>query len=164
MHFKARDSLYLIRPPLMCFICPSMSLPPSGCSHFLILCFYFTIFSGAYFSEINLSEIALQLDETERQLMAEGGLESNDYLQYVGQDSRNVDAGGNFSIEVLRGAVAGMGLSVVSLGHETMASARANPMSVDAYILNLHNHWYIFCSVSFPFSFSFSFFLSSADG
>ena len=68
--------------------------------------------------------------------MAEGGIESAEYLQYVGQDSRNVDASGNFSVEVLRKACENRGLQLVSYLHETMATIRAEPTRATVRICN----------------------------
>lgn len=45
-------------------------------------------------------QIALELDQQERAFMAEGGLESEDYLKYIAEDSGNVAADGNFSVQV----------------------------------------------------------------
>ena len=43
---------------------------------------------------------ALTLDQQERAFMAEGGMESEDYLRYIAEDSGNVAADGNFSVQV----------------------------------------------------------------
>ena len=45
-------------------------------------------------------QIALELDQQERTFMAEGGMESEDYLKYMAEDSGNVAADGNFSVQV----------------------------------------------------------------
>ena len=45
-------------------------------------------------------QIALELDQQERAFMAEGGMESADYLKYIAEDSGNVAADGNFSVQV----------------------------------------------------------------
>ena len=45
-------------------------------------------------------QIAHELDKQERAFMAEGGMESEDYLQYMAEDSGNVAADGNFSVQV----------------------------------------------------------------
>lgn len=60
------------------------------------------------FSPSSLSEIAHQLDAAELNVMAqnnEGGVRSKEYLQRLNEGSGNVDAQGNFSIEVLRSAL-----------------------------------------------------------
>lgn len=45
-------------------------------------------------------QIALELDQQERAFMAEGGMESEDYLKYMAEESGNVAADGNFSVQV----------------------------------------------------------------
>lgn len=45
-------------------------------------------------------QIAVGLDQLEREMMAEGGLDSEDYLRFVAQDSGNVAVDGMFSIQV----------------------------------------------------------------
>lgn len=44
--------------------------------------------------------MALELDQQERAFMAEGGIESEEYLKYIAEDSGNVAADGNFSVQV----------------------------------------------------------------
>ena len=45
-------------------------------------------------------QIATDLDRLEREVMAEGGLESEAYLRYAAEDSGNVAADGMFSSQV----------------------------------------------------------------
>ena len=45
-------------------------------------------------------QIAQGLDALEQQFMAESGLQSEDYLKFVAEDSGNVAADGMFSIQV----------------------------------------------------------------
>ncbi len=53
-------------------------------------------------------QIALELDQQERAFMAEGGMESEDYLKYIAEDSGNVAADGNFSVQVcVQGSIIG---------------------------------------------------------
>ena len=47
---------------------------------------------------LDLLQIAQDLDRQERAFMAEGGMESEDYLKYMAEDSGNVAADGNFSV------------------------------------------------------------------
>jgi ataxin-3 len=58
---------------------------------------------GPYFTEVDLSQIALELDRSEREMMAESGLDSSDYLKYMAEESGNVAADGNFSIQASSG-------------------------------------------------------------
>lgn len=52
------------------------------------------LLQGPTFSEMDLGQIALELDQQERAFMAEGGMESEDYLKYIAEDSGNVAADG----------------------------------------------------------------------
>lgn len=53
------------------------------------------------FNEVDLSEIARSLDKRERDLMAQGGLTTPEFLNFVAEDSQNVSNDGNFSVSVL---------------------------------------------------------------
>ncbi|XP_077179636.1 ataxin-3 isoform X7 [Paroedura picta] len=56
------------------------------------------LLQGEYFSPVELSSIAQQLDEEERIRMAEGGLSSEEYRTFL-QPSGNMDDSGFFSIQ-----------------------------------------------------------------
>ena len=58
------------------------------------------LLQGEYFSPVELSSIAHQLDEEERMRMAEGGDTSEDYRTFLQQPSGNMDDSGFFSIQV----------------------------------------------------------------
>ncbi|XP_073098059.1 ataxin-3 isoform X5 [Manis javanica] len=57
------------------------------------------LLQGEYFSPVELSSIAHQLDEEERMRMAEGGVTSEDYRTFLQQPSGNMDDSGFFSIQ-----------------------------------------------------------------
>ncbi|XP_054828793.1 ataxin-3 isoform X5 [Eublepharis macularius] len=57
------------------------------------------LLQGEYFSPVELSSIAQQLDEEERMRMAEGGLSSEEYRTFLQQPSGNMDDSGFFSIQ-----------------------------------------------------------------
>uniref|UniRef100_A0A7N4PME7 ubiquitinyl hydrolase 1 n=1 Tax=Sarcophilus harrisii TaxID=9305 RepID=A0A7N4PME7_SARHA len=57
------------------------------------------LLQGEYFSPVELSSIAHQLDEEERIRMAEGGVTSEDYRTFLQQPSGNMDDSGFFSIQ-----------------------------------------------------------------
>eukprot|EP00075_Anas_platyrhynchos_P022781 XP_027312034.1 ataxin-3-like [Anas platyrhynchos] len=58
------------------------------------------LLQGEYFSPVELSSIAQQLDEEERMRMAEGGVSSEEYRTFLQQPSVNMDDSGFFSIQV----------------------------------------------------------------
>lgn len=45
-----------------------------------------------------MSQIALSLDQKEKALMAEAGIQTKDFLKYMKEGSQNVANDGNFSI------------------------------------------------------------------
>ncbi|XP_075782816.1 ataxin-3 isoform X7 [Pelodiscus sinensis] len=57
------------------------------------------LLQGEYFSPVELSSIAQQLDEEERMRMAEGGVSSEEYRTFLQQPSGNMDDSGYFSIQ-----------------------------------------------------------------
>uniref|UniRef100_A0A3B4B4U2 ubiquitinyl hydrolase 1 n=1 Tax=Periophthalmus magnuspinnatus TaxID=409849 RepID=A0A3B4B4U2_9GOBI len=66
------------------------------------------LLQGEYFTPVDLSSIAQQLDEEERIRMAEGGVGSEEYRTFLQQPSGNMDDSGFFSIQVstsLRGSL-----------------------------------------------------------
>ncbi|KAK9842118.1 hypothetical protein WJX84_005359 [Apatococcus fuscideae] len=64
-----------------------------------------TLLQGPYFSEIDLAQIAQELDAAEQSFMMEGGTEAEDYLKYIAEGSGNVAADGMFSSQVLSKAL-----------------------------------------------------------
>uniref|UniRef100_A0A3Q0T312 ubiquitinyl hydrolase 1 n=1 Tax=Amphilophus citrinellus TaxID=61819 RepID=A0A3Q0T312_AMPCI len=59
------------------------------------------LLQGEYFTPVDLSSIAQQLDEEERMRMAEGGMASEEYRTFLQQPSGNMDDSGFFSIQVI---------------------------------------------------------------
>uniref|UniRef100_A0A4W3GXV9 ubiquitinyl hydrolase 1 n=1 Tax=Callorhinchus milii TaxID=7868 RepID=A0A4W3GXV9_CALMI len=57
------------------------------------------LLQGEYFSPVELSSIAQQLDEEERARMAEGGTATEEYKIFLQQPSGNMDDSGFFSIQ-----------------------------------------------------------------
>ena len=58
-----------------------------------------TLMQGPYFSEVDLATIGTGLDAIERSMMEEGGVDNPDFLRFLAEDSGNVAADGNFSIQ-----------------------------------------------------------------
>lgn len=95
-----------------------------------------SLLQAPLFSEIDLATIARQLDAKERQLMAEAGTDTNDFLKYMAEDSGNVADDGNYSVQVLSEALKVFGVDVLPLGKQ------APPPEVTAFICNLQEHWF----------------------
>ena len=95
------------------------------------------------FTEIELSEIALALDDEERRFMLEGTNDgeqmSQDALRFLAEDSSNVDSAGNFSIQVLKAALnrsAGVDLDVWT------GTNPNDPTEANGFVVNRSDHWF----------------------
>jgi len=91
-----------------------------------------------------LASMAHQLDEMEMNYMAqnnEGGIHSKDYQQRMNEGSGNVDAHGNFSIQVLRSALQNkFGLELHNIREE--AIKKQEPTTMEGFICNKQSHWF----------------------
>src|ERR1700682_1579967 len=95
-----------------------------------------------YYTEVDLAELAHELDRRVEGLMRESGVESSDYLAYQATDSQNVDESGNFSIEVLKNALANFSITIEPYTSPSETHVRENPVeNGTAFICNLYNHW-----------------------
>ena len=92
------------------------------------------LLQGAYFTEVDLANIAEDLDAAEMHLMDRGRMMG---------PSANVDDAGNFSITVLREALARSFRLTLESGREA-DTAVANPDAAvsGGFILNLAEHWF----------------------
>lgn len=100
-----------------------------------------TLLQAPLMTEVELSEIAQQLDQIEHSLMAQEGI-TPEYINFVAQGSANVASDGNFSIQVLSRALSIFGLSAIPLTSPEASLARSDPLSQSAYLCNLHEHWF----------------------
>jgi ataxin-3 len=100
---------------------------------------------AAIFSPYSLSEVAQQLDQMELTFMSannEGGVRSKDYLNRLAEGSGNVDASGNFSIEVLRSALLNQyGLSLPNIRQQGIGD-QIEVTEIEGFICNREAHWF----------------------
>lgn len=101
-----------------------------------------TLLQGAYFTEIDLMTIAQELDRKEREVMAEFGTETSDFLKYMAEDSGNVADDGNYSVQVLSKALEVWGLHCIPISNPEAGDAKTNPTKETAFICHLGNHWF----------------------
>ncbi len=101
-----------------------------------------SLLQGPWFNEVDMSSIALTIDERERALMAEGGLDAPAYLAFMAADSSNVDASGNFSLNVLRTCMENVGCNLIPLDAPECAPIRAAPTHQEAFLCNHQSHWF----------------------
>jgi len=96
------------------------------------------------FSAVELSTIAQQLDDKERQTMAECGTHTQEYRDFINKPSHNFDDTGYFSVQVLSEALKNLGLELVPFrsDDERAAYARQNPLEQRLLICNMEDHWF----------------------
>ncbi|XP_067848027.1 ataxin-3 isoform X2 [Heptranchias perlo] len=100
------------------------------------------LLQGEYFSPIDLSTIAQQLDEEERARMAEGGTTTEEYKIFLQQPSGNMDDSGFFSIQVISSALRVWGLEITLFNSPEYQRLRIDPVIERAFICNYKEHWF----------------------
>ncbi|KAI0241889.1 Ataxin-3 [Lamellibrachia satsuma] len=102
------------------------------------------LLQGNYFTAVDLADIARQLDESERQQMAEAGTYSEEYRRFLEQPSNNFDDSGYFSVQVLATALRVWDLEFLPFNSSDVVAtaARTNPRTQKAYICNFRDHWF----------------------
>ncbi|KAF7658030.1 hypothetical protein LDENG_00018900 [Lucifuga dentata] len=100
------------------------------------------LLQGEYFTPVDLSSIAHQLDEEERMRMAEGGMASEEYRTFLQQPSGNMDDSGFFSIQVISNALGVWGLELIPFNSREYQSLMINPINEKAFICNYKEHWF----------------------
>lgn len=101
-----------------------------------------SLLQGAYFTAVDLGSLAQSLDDDEKERMAEGDVNSADYLRFIQEPSSNMDDSGYFSIQVICRALEVWGLELIPFNSSTATQARSHPVSERAFICNLQNHWF----------------------
>ncbi|ENN71024.1 ataxin-3 [Dendroctonus ponderosae] len=102
-----------------------------------------SLLQGPYFTAVELGTLANRLDEEEREQMAEGGMDTEDYRQFLQQPSTNMDDSGYFSVQVITSALQVWGLELVPYcsTDERAKAALENPAQMQAFICNYKDHW-----------------------
>ncbi len=78
----------------------------------------------------------------ERAFMSESGIQNEDYLQFMAEESNNVAADGMFSIQVLSKALEVWGLTAIPLNNPAMRGVAQEPDAEHAFICNCNEHWF----------------------
>uniref|UniRef100_A0A8V0YYP9 ubiquitinyl hydrolase 1 n=1 Tax=Gallus gallus TaxID=9031 RepID=A0A8V0YYP9_CHICK len=100
------------------------------------------LLQGEYFSPVELSSIAQQLDEEERMRMAEGGVSSEEYRTFLQQPSVNMDDSGFFSIQVISNALKVWGLELILFNSPEYQRLGIDPINEKSFICNYKEHWF----------------------
>uniref|UniRef100_A0A8C9YZU4 ubiquitinyl hydrolase 1 n=1 Tax=Sander lucioperca TaxID=283035 RepID=A0A8C9YZU4_SANLU len=85
------------------------------------------LLQGEYFTPVDLSSIAHQLDEEERMRMAEGGMASEEYRTFL---------------QVISNALSVWGLELILFNSREYQSLMINPINEKAFICNYKEHWF----------------------
>lgn len=101
-----------------------------------------SLLQGPYFTPIDLANFAQELDDAERERMAEGDTSSAEFLRFLQQPSANVDDSGFFSVQVLSKALKVWNLELVPLQSKAAQQAQQCPQEQAAFICHLHEHWF----------------------
>ena len=100
------------------------------------------LLQAAVFTEDQLASIALELDAKERQLMMSQG-NTADARAFLAEASGNVDASGNFSVQVLSEALKSLyGLQLEMARKEEHRFSMNTPATQQGFVLNRSSHWY----------------------
>lgn len=102
------------------------------------------LLQNEYFSAVDLAQIGGRLDESERVRMAEGGVATHEYQQFIEQPSNNFDDSGFFSVQVISEALSVWSLDMVlyNSSNAIAVQAREDPTQMSAFICNYHQHWF----------------------
>ncbi|CAG8475622.1 8879_t:CDS:2 [Paraglomus brasilianum] len=97
------------------------------------------LLQGEYFTAVDLSDIARELDEAESAAL-DNTDEDNEGSE--AKKSQNMDDTGFFSVQVLVNALKLWNVDIIPYGSEDCVDARIHPENEMAYICNLHEHWF----------------------
>ncbi|XP_034255928.1 ataxin-3-like isoform X2 [Thrips palmi] len=102
------------------------------------------LLQGPYFSAVDLATLGQQMDEQERERMAENGVDSEEYRNFIQQPSGNMDDSGYFSVQVIASALNVWNLELVPYNstEPRAVTAQTSPHDMQAYICNYHDHWF----------------------
>ncbi|EGG21092.1 hypothetical protein DFA_00967 [Cavenderia fasciculata] len=100
------------------------------------------LLQGSYFTAVELANLAHQLDEEERDVMMQAGVDSAEFIKFAAEGSSNVADDGFYSIQVLERALTQFGLSCTSINNSENKDVVANPLKEDGFICNLSEHWF----------------------
>ncbi|CAG8538638.1 17019_t:CDS:10 [Dentiscutata erythropus] len=104
-----------------------------------------SLLQGEYFTAVDLSEIAKNLDQAEHAALQEGVEQIPTGLlgeNASAQKSQNMDDSGFFSVQVLSHALKVWNLELVPVGSEEGRDSKKAPEDEEAYICNLREHWF----------------------
>ncbi|KAI8901560.1 Josephin-domain-containing protein [Globomyces pollinis-pini] len=102
------------------------------------------LLQGSYFTAVDLSDIARQLDQDELN-EGENSISQQESIANFNKDgSNNYDDSGFFSIQVVEKALQIWGLDLIPIRstNPLAVKAKSNPETMNAFICNLDQHWF----------------------
>uniref|UniRef100_A0A3Q3XA89 ubiquitinyl hydrolase 1 n=1 Tax=Mola mola TaxID=94237 RepID=A0A3Q3XA89_MOLML len=97
------------------------------------------LLQGEYFTPVDLSSIAHQLDEEERMRMAEGGMASEEYRTFLQVREQSIY---ERLWQVISNALRVWGLEIILFNSREYQSLMINPINEKAFICNYKEHWF----------------------
>ncbi|EFA77822.1 predicted protein [Heterostelium album PN500] len=101
-----------------------------------------TLLQGSYFTAVDLANVAHELDEKERDVMLQAGVDSSDFIKFAAEGSGNVADDGFYSVQVLEKALSSFNLTCTSINNKENADVIANPLKENGFMCNLQQHWF----------------------
>jgi len=99
------------------------------------------LLQGPYYNAGTLADLALELDRQERALMMSEGMTA-EAKAFLNEESGNVDAQGNFSIQVLSESLKrSFALELTDVRHEDVRPLMRDPSKAEGFVINRHAHW-----------------------
>lgn len=93
------------------------------------------------FTAGDLADIAHDFDNKERRCMMEWGTDTTDAIKFLAEESGNVDASGNFSVQVLQSALSNV--NNISLEPWSVKQSEGDPSECEeGFIVNRSSHWF----------------------
>ncbi|KAJ3096940.1 Ataxin-3 [Phlyctochytrium planicorne] len=100
------------------------------------------LLQGSYFTAVDLSSLGRDLDNAENDMMDSSEPANSDQIKFAKEGSYNFDDSGFFSVQVIEKALEVWGLTLAPIAASENSSAREDPASQSAFILNYEEHWF----------------------
>jgi len=102
-----------------------------------------SLLQGPFFTEVDLAEVAQRLDQKEKELMMEAGMENKEFLKFMAEESGNVAEEGNYSLQVLVEMLKTLGnIECLHTDQEEVKTENRDISSEQAFICNSSTHWF----------------------
>lgn len=102
------------------------------------------LLQGFFIDIGDLLSAAQELDAQEKKLMFEAGVHTPDAIKFAAEESGNIAADGNFSIQVLSKVLDQYKVKLIPLKRNSKIEidTKENPTQAFAFVCNLQSHWF----------------------